>query len=119
MQNATSTRLSLRLPIEDFAQISARALGNESDLLSHVAARIGQKLVLTGLCFELPPSYKHLRLTLTLPVAEALKLHQLARSKDQSATDWITALLNEGPLKVLPSREPLSSKKAQSPQTDA
>ena len=111
MQNATHTRLALRLPIQDYVTISQRAQSNGSDLFGYVAAQIGQKLTLTGMSFDLPDSCQHLRLTLAMPVGDAVKLHNLARSKDQSTTDWITALIAQGPLNVFPDREPLSNKK--------
>jgi len=42
---------------------------------------------------------------------DALKLHNAARAAQLSAADWLAALLSEGPLNVLPTREPFGRSK--------
>jgi hypothetical protein len=44
MQNATHTKLSLRLPIAQMVPICERAQENDSGLFAYVAGRIGKKL---------------------------------------------------------------------------
>jgi hypothetical protein len=108
MQAASHTKLSLRLPITQVAPICEAAQQNGGTLFSHIAQKIESRhLILNGLDLELPPSCKHLRLTLKLPLKDALRLHRQAQAAQLSATDWITALLAQGPVNGLPNREPL------------
>jgi hypothetical protein len=92
MQTATQTRLSLRLPIDHLAPICTQAQQNGSALFSYVATRIESRhLTLNAMSFDLPSSCKHLRLTLTLPIRNALKLHKAARAAQLSVADWASS----------------------------
>jgi hypothetical protein len=93
MQNATVTRLSVRVPIEQLIPVAEAARENGSTLFTYVAQKIGSKLNLNGLSFDMPESCDHLRLTLKLSLRDALKLHNEARKKQLSAGDWIADLL--------------------------
>jgi hypothetical protein len=107
MQSATTTKLSLRLPIDEVAPICERAQLSNRALFSYVAGTIESRhLSLNAMSFDLPLSCKHLRLTLTLPIRDALRLHRQAQAARLSSAEWITALLAQGPLNVLPTREP-------------
>jgi hypothetical protein len=95
MQTATTTTLSLRLPIEALVPICERAHEDGSTLFTFAAQKIGAKVNLNGMSFDMPSSCKHLRLTLKLPVHDALKLHKAARKENLDAADWIVHLLQQ------------------------
>jgi hypothetical protein len=118
MQNASSTRRSLRLPIEQMVPICERAQENGSTLFSYVAQRIESRLTLNGMNFNMPESCEHLRVTLTLPLDDAIKLRREAQAKRLSAADWIAQFYSLArvffrPENLLgaPSREPTGSHK--------
>jgi hypothetical protein len=85
MQTATQTRLSLRLPIGQLAPICERAQLSSQALFSYVATRIESRVTLNGMDFDMPPSCEHLRVTLKLPLKDALRLHNVARAQRLSA----------------------------------
>jgi hypothetical protein len=65
---------------------------------------MGTRPNLNGMNLDMPESCEHLRITLKLPLKEALKLHREAQAKRLSAGDWIAELLQ---INVLPAREPV------------
>jgi hypothetical protein len=56
MQNASTTKLSLRLPIERMVDSGERGRENNLSLFSYVAQRIGTRLTLNGMDFD-PPRF--------------------------------------------------------------
>jgi hypothetical protein len=117
MQNASSTRLSLRLPIEQMVPICERAQQDGSNLFTYVAQKIGSRLTLNGMDFDMPPSCEHLRVTLKLPLKDALRLHNAARAQRLSAGDWITELLQSDTPAASKDREPLQGSRFGPPKT--
>jgi hypothetical protein len=118
MQTATITRLSLRLPIEQIIPLSEAARENGSTLFAFVAQKIGAKLNLCGMSFDMPSSCQHVRLTLKLSVRDAVKLHNAARQKQLSAGDWMAYLLQQNAPAVSPSRDlsPINSLATSAPK---
>jgi hypothetical protein len=118
MQTATSTKLSLRLPIEQLVPICEQARENGSTLFTFVAQKIGSKLNLNGMSFDMPCSCQHLRLTLKLSIKDAVKLHNEARQKQLSAADWIVRLLAQN-IPASPSRDLTPIRNSQKPPEQA
>ena len=67
--------------------ICQQAQENGFSLFTYISTRIEKKLTLNGMDLNLPESCKHLRLTLKLPLADALRIHNVARAKRLSASD--------------------------------
>lgn len=108
MQALTKTQIEFRLRRQDLAPIFERVQENGLSLFGYVASRIeSAHITLTGMDLGLPEHLGYVRLTLTLLLAEAVKLHQAAQQAKLSSGDWMVALLAGGQLNVLPSREPL------------
>jgi hypothetical protein len=95
MQDASSTRLSVRVPIEQLIPVAEQARENGFTLFTFVAQKIGAKLNLNGMSFDMPESCEHMRVTLKLPIKDALSLHSVARKAELSAANWVVRLVQE------------------------
>src|SRR5260370_13882500 len=93
LNDASSTKLVLRMPLEQIAPIYETANQNNLTLFAHLAGVIGTRLNLSAMSIDLSPSCQYLRLSLTMSVSEAMKLQAAAQAKRVSAGDWLAHLL--------------------------
>jgi hypothetical protein len=106
MQNdASSTKLSLHVPLEEAVPIAEAANQNGSTLFGFITAQISRELILCAMSIDLSPSARDLRLTLKLPVSEAVKLYDACRQEQLAPSDWIAHLVQAPKGSIYPQRE--------------
>jgi hypothetical protein len=91
--NASSTKLSLRLPIQEVLPMQEKADRNGSSLFGHLASLISRDLALKSMSLDLSKSNQYLRLTFVMTPAEAVKMHEAAHRQNLETGNWVANLL--------------------------